>query len=199
MTKPITSVALLTLYEQGKFKLSDPVENYIPAFKDVKVYEGMDDKGNMILVEPKRKITIEDLFRHTAGFCFGEGDDPVNQSYQKSLEVAPEIESRAGLIELLLKTPLIYHPGEQWVYSDSYEFLAYLVEIFSGMPFDKYRTEKIFKPLGMKDTVFGIPSEYISRYTTKYGPSENGDGIVPIAKPGDQFGYASFLNPKVPY
>jgi len=197
MTKPVTSVALLTLYEQGKFKLTDPVELYIPAFKDVKVYDGLDDKGNMILVEPKRKITIEDLFRHTAGFCYGEGDDPVDKAYQKTIDWT-KLESATELIDKFVKVPLLYHPGERWIYSDAYEILAYLVEIFSGMPFDKYCTEKIFKPLGMKDTVFMIPQEYVPRYTTKYGPTENGDGIVPVAKPGDPLGYANYMNPNVP-
>jgi CubicO group peptidase (beta-lactamase class C family) len=197
MTKPVTSVALLTLYEQGKFKLSDPVELYIPDFKDVKVYDGLDDKGNMILVEPKRKITIEDLFRHTSGLCSGEGEDPVNQLYQKTIDWT-KLESTSELIDKLVKVPLLYQPGERWVYSDAYEILAYLVENFSGMPFDEYCTEKIFKPLGMKDTVFRIPTEYVSRFTTKYGPAKNGDGITAVAKPGEPDGYASYLKLKTP-
>jgi len=197
MTKPVTSVALLTLYEQGKFKLSDPIELYIPAFKEVKVYNGLDDKGKMILVEPKRKITIEDLFRHTAGLCSGEGDDPVDRAYQATIDWT-KLESAAELIDKLVKIPLLYQPGERWVYSDAYEILAYLVEIFSGMPFDKYCNEKIFKPLGMKDTVFRIPPEYVSRHTTCYGSGEKADDIVPIAKPGEANGYAHWLNNKAP-
>jgi CubicO group peptidase (beta-lactamase class C family) len=192
MTKPITSVALLSLYEQGKFKLTDPLELYIPAFKDVKVFEGFDKNANMILVEPKRKITIQDVFRHTAGFSYGFGEGPVDKAYQGAGIEFRKLESLTELVEKLAKLPLLYHPGEEWVYSFAHDVQAYLVEYFSGMPFDKYCIEKIFKPLGMKDTVFGIPSEYASRFPTVYGPAEKGDGIIPIEKSDDPNGYAYY-------
>ncbi len=180
MTKPITSVALLTLFEQGKFKLTDPLELYIPAFKDVKVFEGFDDKGNMNLVAPKRKITIQDVFRHTAGFSYGDGEGAVDKAYREAGMDLTKLESLTELVEKLAKLPLLYHPGEKWVYSLAHDVQAYLVEYFSGMPFDKYCAEKIFKPLGMKDTVTGIPREYASRFPVVYGPDEKGGGIVPI-------------------
>lgn len=192
MTKPITSVALLTLFEQGKFQLTDPLELYIPTFKDVKVFEGFDDKGNMILAEPRRKITIQDVFRHTAGFSYGDGEGAVDKAYQKAGMDLLKLESLDELVEKLAKLPLLYHPGEKWVYSLAHDVQAYLVEYFSGMSFDKYCTEKIFKPLGMKDTVTGIPPEYASLFPTVYGPDEKGDGIVPIEKPSDSNGYAYF-------
>ncbi len=192
MTKPITSVALLTLFEQGKFKLADPLELYIPAFKGVKVFEGLDDKGNMILVEPKRKITIQDVFRHTAGFSYGNEEGPVAKAYQEAGMDISKLESLTELVERLAKLPLLYHPGEKWVYGLAHDVQAYLVEYFSGMPFDKYCIEKIFKPLGMKDTVFGIPSEYASRFPTVYGLDEKGNGIVPIEKPSETSGYAYY-------
>jgi CubicO group peptidase (beta-lactamase class C family) len=192
MTKPIISVALLTLYEQGKFKLTDPLELYIPAFRDVKVFEGFDKNGNIILVEPKRKITIHDVFRHTAGFSYGIGKGPVDRAYQEAGITFRKLESLTELVEKLAKLPLLYHPGEEWVYSFAHDIQAYLVEYFSGMPFDKYCIEKIFKPLGMKDTVFGIPSDYVSRFPTVYGPAEKGDGVIPIEKSGDPGGYAYY-------
>jgi len=190
MTKPITSVALLTLYEQGKFKLTDPLEIYIPAFKDVKVFESFDNNGKMILVEPKRKITIQDVFRHTAGFSYGDGEGPVEKAYQEAGVDYNKLESLTELVDKLAKLPLLYHPGEKWVYSFAHDVQAYLVEYFSGMPFDKYCAETIFKPLGMKDTVFGIPSEYISRYTTNYGPAKEGGDIVAIDNPMGTSEYA---------
>lgn len=191
MTKPVTSVALLTLYEQGKFQLTDPLEQYIPSFKDVKVFAGVDDNGKMILEEPVRKITIQDVFRHTAGFSYGFGPDLVAKAYQEAGISFSDLDSLKELVDKLASMPLLYQPGEKWVYSVAHDVQAYLVEYFSGMPFDKYVTETIIKPLGMKDAVFGIPDEYVSRYTTNYGPAKDGNGIVPIDKP-ETSNYARF-------
>jgi CubicO group peptidase (beta-lactamase class C family) len=191
MTKPVTSVALLTLYEQGKFQLNDPLELYIPDFKDVMVFAGVDDNGKMILEKAKRKITIHDVFRHTAGFGYGFGPDLVSKSYQESGMDFQKMDSLQELVDKLAKQPLLYHPGEKWVYSVAHDVQAYLVEYFSGMSFDKYCIENIFRPLGMKDAVFGIPKEYVSRYTTNYGPDKDGKGIVPIDKP-ETSNYARF-------
>ena len=192
MTKPITSVALLTLYEQGKFQLTDPLEQYVPAFKDVKVFEGFDNNGNMILVEPKRKITIQDVFRHTAGFCYGNEKSAVDKAYQDAGIDLMKIESLTELIEKLATQPLLYHPGEKWVYSLAHDVQAYLVEYFSGMPFDKYCIENIFQPLGMNDTVTGIPAKYATLFPTVYGPDEKGEGIVPTEKIDGKDIYARF-------
>jgi CubicO group peptidase (beta-lactamase class C family) len=182
MTKPVTSVALLTLYEEGKFQLTDPLEKYIPGFKDVKVFAGLDGKGTMILETPKRKITIQDIFRHTAGFSYGFGDTPVDKAYQQAGIDFAKMNSLKELVDKLSKQPLLYQPGERWVYSLAHDVQAYLVEYFSGMRFDKYVQAKIIRPLGMKDAVFGIPQEYVGRYTTNYGPAKQG-GIEPIDKP----------------
>jgi CubicO group peptidase (beta-lactamase class C family) len=192
MTKPVTSVALLTLYEEGKFQLTDPLEKYIPAFKDVKVFAGLDGKGAMILEAPKRKITIQDVFRHTAGFSMGSGDTPVDKAYQQAGVSAYKMDSLKELVDKLAKQPLLYQPGERWVYSVAHDVQAYLVECFSGMRFDKYVQAKIFQPLGMKDAVFGIPKEYVARYTTNYGPSKQG-GIEPTDKP-ETSNYARFVD-----
>ena len=182
MTKPVTSVALLTLYEEGKFQLSDTLEKYIPAFKDVKVYAKTDDKGAMVFEEPKRKITIQDVFRHTAGFSYGFGDTPVDKAYQQAGIDFAKMDSLKELVDKLAKLPLLYQPGERWVYSVAHDVQAYLVEYFSGMRFDKYVQSRIIQPLAMKDAVFGIPKEYVGRYTTNYGPKKEG-GIEPVDKP----------------
>jgi CubicO group peptidase (beta-lactamase class C family) len=182
MTKPVTSAALLTLYEEGKFQLSDPLEKYIPAFKNVKVFVKIDKNGQMILEKPKRKITIQDVFRHTAGFSYGFGDTPVDKAYQKAGLDFSRLDSLKELVDKLATCPLLYQPGEKWVYSLAHDVQAYLVEYFSGMRFDKYVQSKIVQPLAMKDAVFGIPKEYVSRYTTNYGPKKEG-GIQPIDKP----------------
>jgi CubicO group peptidase (beta-lactamase class C family) len=183
MTKPLTSAALLMLYEEGKFQLTDPLEKYIPSFMGVKVYAGLDENGRMKYEEPKRKITIQDVFRHTAGFSYGGSDDnPVNKAYREAGINFQTMNSLKELVEKLATVPLLYHPGEQWVYSVAHDVQAYLVEYFSGMPFDKFVQTRIFRPLGMKDAVFGIPKEYVGRYTTCYGPADGG-GLKPVDKP----------------
>ena len=179
-----------TLYEEGKFQLNDPLEKYIPAFKDVKVFVKTDDKGAMVLEDPKRKITIHDVFRHTAGFSYGSGDTPVDKAYQQAGLDFAKLNSLKELVNKLAKLPLLYQPGERWVYSVAHDVQAYLVEYFSGMPFDKYVQTRILQPLGMKDAVFGIPKGYVGRYTTNYGPKKEG-GIEPIDKP-ESSNYARF-------
>ncbi len=192
MTKPVTSAALLMLYEEGKFQLTDPLDKYIPAFRGAKVFAGLDENGRMKYEEPKRKITIHDVFRHTAGFSYGFGDTPVEKAYQEAGINFQTMNSLKEFVDKLATVPLLYHPGEQWVYSVAHDVQAYLVEHFSGMPFDEYVKTKMFQPLGMKDAVFGIPKEYIGRYTTNYGPAEEG-GLQAIDKP-ESSNYARFTD-----
>ncbi len=183
MTKPVTSAALLMLLEEGKFQLTDPLEQHLPAFKDVKVAR-LDENGSLVLEEPKRKITIQDVFRHTAGFSYGGRDEsPVARAYrEKGVADFGKLDSLKELVDKLATAPLLYHPGERWVYSVAHDVQAYLVEHFSGMPFDEFVTERIIRPLGMDSAVFGIPKEYVSRYTTNYGPAKEG-GLRAIDKP----------------
>ena len=193
MTKPITSVALLMLYEEGLFQLTDTVESHIPVFKDLKVYDGVNDKGEMVLMDQKRKMTIHDIFRHTAGLGYGWGDTPVDEAYRKAgIESSPLIKLNA-LVNILGTLPLLYQPGERWVYSYAHDVQAYLVEQFSGMAFDEFLQKRLFEPLGMADTSFGLPQEKMDRLTTLYGPLDNQDviaintvpepGIAPLEKP----------------
>jgi CubicO group peptidase (beta-lactamase class C family) len=176
MTKPVTSVALLTLYEQGRFQLTDPLDMYLPAFKDVRVFAGLDAKGEMIFEPPRRKVTIQDLFRHTAGLAYGGYFDstPVDKAYQADGIDYARLDSLSELVQKIAREPLLYQPGERWVYSFSHDVLAYLVEHFSGMPFDAYCRKVIFEPLGMTDTVFGMPAELAARYPTLYGVDASG-------------------------
>jgi CubicO group peptidase (beta-lactamase class C family) len=179
MTKPITSAALLTLYEEGKFQLSDPLEKYIPAFKDVKVFAGFDNNGAMILEAPKRKITIHDVFRHTPGFGNADGS-PVGKLYREAGVEMSKVNSLKEYVERLATVPLLYHPGERWVYGPSHEVQAYLAEYFSGMPFDKYVQKSVLQPLGMKDTVFGVPKELVSRFANIHTIGKDG---LQVAQP----------------
>ncbi len=176
MTKPITSVALLKLYEQGKFQLTDPLERFIPAFKDVGVYAGAGADGHPLIVPPKRRITIEDVFRHTAGFAYSGyfENTPVDQAYRTAGLDYAQLDSLAEMVRKLSGMPLLYSPGERWVYSVGHDVLAYLVEQLSGMPFDAYCRRVIFEPLGMHDTVFGVPVDRAQRYATAYQADANG-------------------------
>src|SRR5688572_5311941 len=184
MTKPITSVALLMLYEEGKFQLSDPLEKYLPAFKGVQVLVGMD--GERMRLEPARRPpTIHDVFRHTAGFSYGfDPSTPIDRMYAESgVDFGRSTSLKQLVTEALPKVPLLYQPGEQWVYSVAHDVQAYLVEHFSGMPFDEFCRERIFEPLGMSDATFGVPKSVVSRYTANYAPREIGNpaaGLVQV-------------------
>jgi CubicO group peptidase (beta-lactamase class C family) len=183
MTKPVTSVALLILYEEGKFQLSDPLEKYIPAFKDVQVLAGMDGE-RMRLEAPRRKPTIHDVFRHTAGFSYGfDPSAPIDRAYaQNGVDFVTTTSLKQLVTENLPKVPLLYHPGDQWVYSVAHDVQAYLVEHFSGMPFDEFCRTRIFDPLGMTDATFGVPKSYVQRYTANYGPSDPANPASPLVR-----------------
>jgi len=174
MTKPITSVALLMLYEEGRFQLTDPLGMYLPAFNDVKVFVGTGPNGQMRFDSPHRAITIEDVFRHTAGFSYGigiGGANPVDALYQKEDFFSKDL---TNLINRLPKLPLLYQPGERWVYSVSHDVQAALVEHFSGMKFDDFVRTRIFEPLGMKDSMFAIPAAKAARVPALYAPMPDG-------------------------
>jgi CubicO group peptidase (beta-lactamase class C family) len=192
MTKPVTSVALLTLYEQGKFQLTDPLEKYIPAFKNVKVLKSVGPNGEPVLEDPKRPISIEDVFRHTAGFSYGYfSDTAVDHAYKEAGVSYEKDNSLKEFTEKLATMPLLYQPGTTWHYSFAHEVQAYLVEYFSGMPFDAYCQKAIFGPLGMRDTVFGIPAERAARFAAIYHPGPEGRALPGLA-PGSGLDYAHF-------
>jgi CubicO group peptidase (beta-lactamase class C family) len=174
MTKPVTSVALLTLYEQGKFQLTDPIDKYIPAFANLKVMSGTRADGSPRLEDPKRKPTIQDVFRHTAGFVYGFNKGPVDEMYREAKVHFGTMTSLKDMIDKLSKLPLMYHPGDQWVYSVAHDVQAYLVEHFSGKPFDQYVREAVINPLKLTDLVFGAPKSHRDRYAATYGQKTGG-------------------------
>ncbi len=192
MTKPITSVALLTLFERGKFRLSDPLEKYIPAFRNVRVFKSLTADGQMVLEDPQRPITIEDVFRHTAGFVYGYfGDTPVDRAYRDAGVGYTESGSLKELTARIATLPLLHQPGTRWEYSFAHDVQAYLVEYFSGMPFDAYCQKTIFGPLGMKDTVFGVPPEKAARFAAIYHPGADGVILPGDGRPGGDV-YSAF-------
>ena len=156
MTKPVTGVALMKLYERGKFQLDDPLEMYAPEFANLKVYAGVDDAGQPKYEAPKRKVTVRDVLRHTAGFTAGGGDQTAVGAIYKQIDPRARTNTLAQVAEKLGQVPLAYQPGTRWLYADSVDVQAYLVEKLSGVPFDKFLDLHIFKPLGMTTTRYTI-------------------------------------------
>ncbi len=181
MTKPIASVALLTLYEQGLFQLTDPLDKYIPQFADLKVYAGKNAEGKPILEAPKRKPTIQDAFRHTLGLSGGLGNTDVDALYRAAGLGMFELDSLRDEIERLATVPLRYSPGDQWVYGLGHDVQAYLVEHFSGMPYADYVRTTILEPLGMRNTAFGVPPARKRDFATVYNRDASGKLVADTA------------------
>ena len=163
MTKPVVSAALLTLYEEGKFQLDDPLERYIPEFANLKVFAGTNQDGSFILEEPRRKPTVLDAFRHTVGVSAGAGPSPVDRLYVERGILVSQLDSLTDQMRLLGDVPLQFHPGERWLYGYSHDIQAALVERLSGMKLSDFLAQRIFEPLAMNDTGFGVPAAKRSR------------------------------------
>ncbi|MDD5037391.1 MAG: serine hydrolase [Methylococcaceae bacterium] len=177
MTKPIVSVAVLQLYEEGRLLLSDPVSKYIPEFGNPQVMEALPTgaKPAYRLVPAKREITIHDLLRHTAGLPYRfvvdwYPDSPVYQQINRfyaeadiDLGLAPTDETAGDLVRRLARLPLAAQPGEAFVYGHAADVLGYLVELVAKMPLDEFLRKRIFEPLRMIDTHFFLPEEKVSR------------------------------------
>jgi CubicO group peptidase (beta-lactamase class C family) len=176
MTKPITSVALLMLYEEGRFQLNEPVARYLPELADLKLYVGDGPGGRMILRDPQRQPTIEDVFRHTAGFLYGPaGNRALDAAYRDANVMGGTL---AELTRRLGTLPLAYEPGTRWVYSVAHDVQARLVEVLSGMPFDQFVRTRIIEPLGLKKMVFGRPDELKDQFAVIYTVNDKGE-LVP--------------------
>lgn len=171
MTKPIAGAALMTLYEEGKFTLDDPVEKFIPQFKNLKVAAEDGPDGQPVVEEPHHKMTIRELMSHTGGFTYGSfSQSQVDTLYQK-VDILDKNSTLEEMVEKLSKIPLRQQPGTLWHYSVSVDVQGYLVEVLTGKPFDQVLRERIFEPLEMRDTGFYVPKEKSSRLSKIYGPS----------------------------
>lgn len=175
MSKAVTTVAVMMLYEEGRFLLHDPVSKYIPGFKNSVVAiappDGYPKDVKYITVPAKREIQIRDLLTHTAGLTYGDG--PANELYKKAgltgWYFADKNESIGEAINRLATLPLHGQPGEAFQYGYSTDVLGYLVEVVSGMPLDKFVEERICRPLKMTDTCFFLPPQKASRLAPVYG------------------------------
>ena len=174
MTKPVTGVAMMILYEQGKWLPSDPIAKYIPEFAHLKVYNGMDADGKMILVDPDHAPTMRELMTHTAGFTYGFfGDTPVDKMYREANLLASK--NLQDFVEKLAKIPLLYQPGKGWTYSMSMDVEGYIVEKLSGQSLPDFFRDHIFQPLGMRDAGFYVPGDKRDRFVTLYRTGEKGE------------------------
>jgi len=164
MTKPLTGVALMSLYEKGLFQLTDPVHRFIPEWRDLKVKEHLDD-GTTRLVDPQRPMNVRDVLMHMSGW--GAGAMSVRNSDGSSfLDGTQDLE---GFCISLAERNLSFHPGSQWVYGVSTDICGRLVEVLSGQRFDEYLQEHVFGPLGMVDTGFQVPEDKLERFAASYG------------------------------
>ena len=167
MTKPITSIALMQLYEQGKFQLFDPVSKYIPEYGETKVLDKVSVMGPEF-ADQETPMTIHHLLTHTSGLSYGFFyDSPIEEMYRNSPFRNPDL-NLAEKIKGMADLPLIFQPGTRWNYSIATDVCGYLVELLSDMPFDDYLKENIFKPLGMIDTSFHVPEEKLDRFAALY-------------------------------
>lgn len=185
MTKPIVGVGLMMLYEEGKFRLNDPVKRHLPEMAGVKVL--IDGERR----KPKREMTVQDLMRHTAGLTYGLfGNSPVDKLYTEAGVLAGN-RSIAEFVTKLGKLPLKHEPGATWDYSVAVDVQGRLIEVLSGMDLDKYLEERIFKPLDMRDTAFRVPPEKKKRLAQLYLRAGDKQSIR-AAPPGRSAGYFDY-------
>lgn len=188
MTKPVTGVAMMILYEEGKWLPSDPISKYIPEFAGLKVFKGVDADGKMILADPKRPPTMLELMSHSAGFSYGSGHSMVDAMYQEKKPMRSA--NLQEMVDKLATIPLNYEPGMGWTYSLSMDVEGYVVEKLSGQKLPEFMHDHIFEPLGMKDAGFYVPAEKRSRFATNYR-DEQGHLVPTIAENDPHGDYAA--------
>ncbi|WP_116807078.1 serine hydrolase domain-containing protein [Steroidobacter cummioxidans] len=188
MTKPITGVAMMILFEQGKWQLNDPVSKYIPEFADLKVAKVDPASGTVTTVPSNHPMTMRELMSHSGGLSYGIfGATAVDRHYVEN-RVFDMTQPMQTFIERLAKAPLLFQPGERWHYSVAVDVQGYLVEKLSGQPFPEFLQQHVFGPLKMVDTAFHVPAQKLSRlaefyYRDKAGNSVKHPGIADYSQP----------------
>jgi CubicO group peptidase (beta-lactamase class C family) len=167
MSKPITSIALMQLYERGLFQLNDPVSRFIPSWRNQQVYVS-GDGDTLETRRPEQPMTMRHVLTHMAGLSYGAGNHPVDRQYRAQQVTRTEGETLASFIEKLGRVPLHFDPGSRWMYSYATDVCGHLVEVLSGMPLDRYLKAHLFEPLGMRDTAFSVPEKKLGRFAANY-------------------------------
>ena len=192
MSKPITGVALMTLYEEGRFQLSDAVEDHIPELSDLQVVQSWGAAGP-ILENADHPMTIRELMSHTAGLAYGIGaPGPVDSMYAARGALSRD-QTLKDMIDKLAAMPLRHQPGTRWYYSIAVDVQGYLVEVLSGQPFDVFLEERIFGPLGMVDTGFHVPEQDHERFAQYY--RYDADGRLTAMPASGAPGSRAYLDP----
>ncbi|MCL2478138.1 MAG: beta-lactamase family protein [Treponema sp.] len=193
MSKTFTIAAAMTLYEKALFRLHQPIADFLPAFKDIRVAES-DERGIVRMVPAKRPVTFEHLFTMTSGIPY-PGDSSYTGRFISEVNLKAFRDAKKGkpwntakMVEEAAKAPLCFHPGDQWMYGFSHDVLGRLIEVISGKKLSEYLSETIFQPLGLKDTAFYVPKEKQNRVVKAYnlgpkGLSEINDGANDNASP----------------
>ena len=180
MSKAVTTVAAMMLYEQGYFKLNDPIGKYLPAFANMQVVSEAGEDGSLITEPATRPIRVIDLLSHTSGISYPFIPSGLQKTYIEAgvIDGLTEKNLKLGdVMDVLAKQPLLFEPGSAWAYGLSSDLLGYLVEVISGKPLDQYFAEAIFSPLGMQDTYFYLPDDKADRLVTLYADVA-GKGLV---------------------
>ena len=186
MSKPITGVAMMMMYEDGKFELDDPVSKYVPEFENLKVLSGVNEDGTAILVDLERQPTMRELMAHTSGFGYGiSGTDPANSAFRdQEILKSPDLQT---FVEKVAGVPLLFQPGEAWFYSVGMDIQGHIIEQLSGQTFGDYLQTRVFAPLGMTDTGFYVSEAEYDRLSEVYGFDPDSGALVPVPYPDVQF------------
>ena len=190
MTKPITGVAMMILYEEGRWRLDDPVTKFVPEFRNLRVMTGVGADGQLTTEAARRPPTMREIMSHTAGFGYGLADQhPVDKLYRSK-----QVLASTGLKQMIDRTaeiPLMYQPGTNWSYSSAVDIQGYIVEKLTGMPLGQFMAEHIFKPLRMSDTAFYTGPEKARRLAALYvgdpktGKIKEADSLFGMQAPPD--------------
>ena len=186
MSKPVTGVALLTLWEEGAFQLDDPVTKYFPEIEGLQVFTGLDAAGEPVLVPATRPATIRELMSHTAGFGYGlRGGDYVNDMFQKKQVF--QSPTMAEMVTRVASIPLLHQPGEVWDYSIAVDLQGALIERLSGQTLGEFFEARLFGPLDMKDTGFFVPEADYDRFSDVWGWSPEQGAFAALPMPAFQY------------
>ena len=194
MSKPVTSVALMMLYEMGRFQLDDPVSKHLPNWSDIEVY--VSGKGkSMESRKPSSEPTIKHLLTHTSGLTYGFMEaHHVDALYRKMKIATSRDQTLEEMSEALPQIPLLFDPGERWNYSVATDVCGFLVERFSGQPLDEFIASEMLKPLGMRDSGFHVNSKARERFTACYSITKKGYHLEDDAKNSPYFRRPAFLS-----
>src|SRR6267154_317354 len=181
MSKPITGVAMMMLFEEGKWQLNDPVAKYIPEFADLKVYS-TEANNNVVMKDQMHPVTMRELMSHSGGFTYGFFSNTAVDKLQLEADLLNPNNTLDEFIKRVAKLPLNSQPGSEWHYSISVDIQGYIVQKLSGMPFEEFLEKRIFKPLSMVDTGFYVPADKLKRLAEFY--SYGKDGRLEVVRGG---------------